>query len=132
VQQFQITIVQQSWQSLAGIKDQVGGIFYGKLFKLDPTLRALFRGDIEQQGHKLVAMIDAAVAGLDNTGALIGVLVALGQRHKHYGVVDQHYDTVAAALLETLAAGLGENFTAEVQAAWVAVYNVLSSTMKSA
>jgi hemoglobin-like flavoprotein len=49
-----------------------------------------------------------------------------------YGVVDQHYETVAAALLWTLEKGLGEAFKPEVEASWTAAYVVLADTMKTA
>jgi hemoglobin-like flavoprotein len=39
---------------------------------------------------------------------------------------------VGAALLWTLAQGLGEGFTAETEAAWVAAYTLLAETMQAA
>jgi len=56
----------------------------------------------------------------------------LGERHGRYGVRDEHYDTVAEALLWTLHKGLGAAFTPEVREAWVAAYGVLAGTMKEA
>jgi hemoglobin-like flavoprotein len=47
-------------------------------------------------------------------------------------VTDAHYDTVGAALIWTLEQGLGDDFTPEVQAAWLDVYTVLADTMKQA
>jgi hemoglobin-like flavoprotein len=47
-------------------------------------------------------------------------------------VRDQHYDTVATALLWTLEQGLGSDFTPEVKDAWTAAYTVLAGTMKHA
>ena len=44
---------------------------------------------------------------------------------------DEHYDTVASALLWTLEQGLGEQFTPDVKAAWVSVYTMLANAMKS-
>ena len=48
-----------------------------------------------------------------------------------YGVRDEHYGTVAVALLSTLALGLGDAFTDEVREAWATVYWVLADTMKA-
>ena len=56
----------------------------------------------------------------------------LGRRHVGYGVADEHYDTVGAALLWTLEKGLGRAFTPEVKDAWATVYGVLATTMKNA
>ena len=46
-----------------------------------------------------------------------------------YGVVPAHYDVVGQALLATLEGGLGAEWTAQVKAAWIAVYGVISTTM---
>jgi hemoglobin-like flavoprotein len=47
-------------------------------------------------------------------------------------VRDEHYATVATALLWTLEKGLGAAFTPEVKQSWVAAYTVLADTMKAA
>lgn len=57
---------------------------------------------------------------------------ALGARHAGYGVRDEHYDTVGAALLWTLGQGLGETFTDDVRDAWTSAYTLLATTMKDA
>ena len=46
-----------------------------------------------------------------------------------YGVLPVHYDVVGQALLATLEGGLGAEWTAQVKAAWIAVYGVISTTM---
>ncbi len=92
----------------------------------------LFRGDMKAQGKKLMSMIGAAVKGLDDLGALVPAVEALGRRHVGYGVRDEHYDTVGGALLATLEKGLGPAFTPEVRAAWTETYVTLASVMKAA
>jgi hemoglobin-like flavoprotein len=62
----------------------------------------------------------------------VPVVEDLGRRHAAYGVTDDHYDTVGAALLWTLEKGLGDAFTAEAREAWTTVYGLLASTMKNA
>jgi hemoglobin-like flavoprotein len=54
----------------------------------------------------------------------------LGRRHSGYGVQNKHYDTVGAALLWTLEAGLGPDFTGEVREAWASVYALLAQVMQ--
>lgn len=87
---------------------------------------------MKEQGTKLMEMIDLAVQSLARTDALLSGLRELGHRHAGYGVRDQHYDTVAQALLWTLAKGLGAGFTSEVEQAWAAAYGFLAATMKDA
>lgn len=128
----QKTLVQESFKSVAPIADTAAKLFYQKLFELDPELEPLFKGDMEEQGKKLMKMIATAVNGLDHLEQLVPAVQDLGVRHVGYGVKDKDYDTVGEALIWTLQQGLGEGFTPEVQEAWIAVYGVLSDTMKGA
>jgi len=125
----QITLVQQSFAQVAPIAGQAAEMFYQRLFETDPSLSGLFKGDMKEQGRKLMTMIAAAVRGLDNVETLVPVLQKLGARHGNYGVKASDYETVGGALLWTLERGLGPAFTNEVKAAWTAVYAVLAKTM---
>ena len=127
-----IELVQGTFEKVVPIADKAAEIFYGKLFEKDPSLKPMFKGDMKEQGAKLMSMIGAAVNGLNDLEALVPVVQKLGKDHVGYGVEDSHYDTVGAALLETLDAGLGEAFTPEVKDAWTEVYTVLATTMKDA
>lgn len=128
----QIELVQTSWKKVLPIADTAAELFYGKLFTLDPSLKPLFKGDIKEQGRKLMAMISVAVTGLTRIETIVPAVQDLGRRHVKYGVQDKHYDTVASALVWTLGQGLGEAFTPEVKDAWVSAYGVLAKTMKDA
>lgn len=121
--------VQQSWALVKPIAPQAAQMFYANLFALDPTLQPLFKGDMAAQGAKLMQMIGAAVGKLDDLGTLVPILQGLGRRHGGYGVMPAHYETVGAALLKTLAEGLGDAFTPAVKQAWAEVYGVIASTM---
>jgi len=128
----QIAIVQTTFKSVAPISDTAAQLFYGKLFELDPTLKPLFKGDMREQGRKLMMMIGTAVAGLSDLPRLVPAVQALGKRHTGYGVLPQHFDTVGTALLWTLEQGLGPAFTAEARAAWAETYMTLAAVMKQA
>lgn len=125
-------LVQGSFSYVAPIASKAAELFYGRLFELDPSLKPLFKTDLTSQGEKLMKMIGAAVAGLDDLEALVPVVQDLGRRHVDYGVEDAHYDTVGAALLWTLEQGLGDKFTPDVKAAWAEVYTTLATVMKDA
>ena len=128
----QIRIVQITFAAVTPIADQAGMMFYDRLFTVDPSLRALFKGDIAEQSRTLMKMIAVAVNGLDKLETIVPAVQALGVRHAGYGVTGEHYNTVAAALLWTLGQGLGDGFTPEVEAAWVAAYTLLATTMQAA
>ena len=127
-----IELVQGTFEKVAPIADQAAEIFYGKLFEKDPSLKPMFKGDMKDQGKKLMSMIGTAVNGLNNLEAIVPAVQNLGKGHVAYGVQNKDYDTVGAALLETLDVGLGEEFTPEVKEAWTEVYTVLATTMKDA
>ena len=75
-------------------------------------------------------MLSFAVSSLRRLEQIVPAVEDLGRRHAGYGVCDQHYATVAAALLWTLEQGLGAGFTPEVKAAWVAMYGIVTSAMQ--
>ena len=128
----QISLIKSSWDNVMPIADAAADLFYNKLFELDPSLKSLFKGDMKEQGHKLMMMINTAVAGLENLEAIVPAVQSLGKRHVDYGVTAEDYDTVGTALIWTLEKGLGDKFTQEVKEAWLTVYTVLASTMKDA
>lgn len=125
----QIELVQQTFGQVAPIAEAAAELFYGRLFELDPSLRPLFKGDMTEQGRKLMQMLSVAVHNLDRLDTILPAVQALAARHVGYGVQLQHYATVGAALLWTLEQGLGQAFTPEVKAAWAAVYEVLTGAM---
>ncbi|MBC8074891.1 MAG: hemin receptor [Chloroflexales bacterium] len=127
----QIALVQRSFAHVAPIANTAAALFYQRLFELDPSLRMLFRGDMQAQGQKLMAMLTLVVSGLSRLDELVPVVQRLGQRHAGYGVQAEHYDTVGAALIWTLQQGLGAAFTLQVEAAWVAAYTLLAETMQA-
>jgi hemoglobin-like flavoprotein len=124
--------VKTSWQKVLPIADKAAVLFYGKLFELDPSVKSLFKGNMQEQGAKLMKMINTVVNGLDRLDAIVPAVQDLGRRHIAYGVRDEHYDTVGAALIWTLGQGLGPAFTPPVKDAWSTVYGILAGTMKEA
>lgn len=127
----QIELVQQSWPSVKAIQELAAALFYKRLFELDPSLRTLFKGDLKEQGRRLMQMIELAISSLSRLDTIVPAVKALGRRHAAYGVQDEHYATVADALLWTLEQGLGQGFTPEVRLAWTDTYLLLAQTMKA-
>ena len=125
----QIELVTNSWDKVVPIAVTAADLFYTRLFELDPSLKALFKGDMTQQGEKLMSMITVAVKALNRLDDVVPAIQSMGRRHAGYKVETAHYDTVGAALLWTLGQGLGDGFTSEVEEAWTVVYGILSTTM---
>jgi nitric oxide dioxygenase len=125
----QIAKVQESFATVAPIADEAAALFYGRLFEIAPELRSLFRGDMTQQGRKLMATLAIVVHGLGKLDAVLPAASALAKRHVGYGVKADHYRQVGAALLWTLERGLGSQWTPDLAIAWSAAYTTLSGYM---
>lgn len=128
----QAQLVRLSFVKVMDIKDAAGRLFYDRLFTIAPDLRPMFKGDIDAQARKLMDTLAVAIGSLKDSVALTSMLEQLGQRHARYGVKDEHYGQVGAALLWTLDKGLGEDFTPEVKAAWTALFAAVSTIMITA
>jgi hemoglobin-like flavoprotein len=67
----------------------------------------LLRGDMTEQGCKLMATLGVVVNSLGNLEAVLPAASALAKRHVDYGVKAADYTPVGAALLWTLEQNLG-------------------------
>lgn len=128
----QIELVQTTWAKVAPSATQVAVLFYDRLFEIAPEVKPLFKGDMTEQGQKLMQMLAVAVNGLPQLEQIVPAVQEMGVRHNDYGVAPEHYDSVGAALLWTLEQGLGDDFTPEVKAAWTDTYVTLATVMKDA
>lgn len=124
-------LVADSFAQVRPIASTAAALFYDRLFALDPSLRPLFKGDLTEQGRKLMAVMAAAVANLHRLEDIVPALRDLGRRHAGFGVKSTDYDTVARALLWTLEQGLGADFTPEIRDAWAACYTILAGEMRA-
>ena len=128
----EIDLVQYSFAKISPIADKAGELFYKRLFELDPSLRRLFKGDMELQQRKLMTTLGIVVEGLRRPENIIEAAQELGRKHAEYGVIDEHYKVVGEALLWTLQQGLGKDFTPEVRDGWVTAFTLVSGIMRDA
>jgi nitric oxide dioxygenase len=128
----QIELVQSSFAKVALISDQAAAIFYSRLFDMAPEVRSLFKGDMVEQGRKLMTMLGSVTRQLNQLDTLVPVAERLAERHVGYGAVPKHYAVVGAALIDTLDEGLGADFTPDVRTAWETAYGTLSGVMIAA
>ena len=128
----QIIIVQATFGTVLPFADETAESFYGRLFELDPSLRAMFNNDLESQRRKLISSLVLVIKNLQRPEVFLHKIQNLGRAHVGYGVRSHHYDLVGEALLYAIAQRLGEDFTFEVKAAWVEAYNLLANAMQTA
>jgi hemoglobin-like flavoprotein len=127
-----VILVQRSFKAVAPIADEVGPMFYARLFETHPELRPMFAEDIQPQARKLVRMLAMVVNGLHRLDAILPAVEDLARRHRDYGVVAAHYPVVGETLIWTLEQGLGDAFTPAVKQAWIIAYGTLSRAMIAA
>jgi hemoglobin-like flavoprotein len=124
-------LVRETFSEIREVAGPLSLLFYGRLFAMDPSLRQLFPGDMKQQGAKLMEMIAAVVASIDEWAALEATLREMGKRHAGYGVEDHHYDLVEQAMVWSIGQALGGGSSPEVKAAWGAVIREAGSAMRA-
>ncbi|SMP28390.1 globin family protein [Shimia sagamensis] len=125
----QINLVQSSFRMVTPNAEAIAGLFYGRFFDLAPHLRPLFPEDMAEQKKKFMQMLELVMKCLNSPGRFLPAVVGLGQRHTDYEVTPEDYRFVGEALMWALRQGLGEAFTDDVQAAWIAAYGTLSDVM---
>ena len=128
----QVALVQTSFRCLQPMAVTAAELFYNRLFELAPSTRPLFKGDMKQQGQKLMQVLAVAVGGFPNLSTLVPTLQQLGLRHASYGVRAQDYDAVQQALLWMLALVLQDAYDDETRSAWLTAYAMLAGVMKEA
>ena len=52
----QITLSQSTWSKVLPVSNTAADLFYNRLFEIDPSTEALFKGDMKEQGRKLMQM----------------------------------------------------------------------------
>jgi nitric oxide dioxygenase len=128
----QVRCVQESFAKIAVISEQAAVLFYERLFAIAPEVKPLFRGDMTEQGRKLMKTIAVVVNSLGNLDTVLPAAAALAKGHVAYGVTASHYTPVGEALLWTLERGLGDAWNSDLSSAWTAAYATLSNFMISA
>ena len=95
-------LVRSSLEKMKPMADAADALFYGRLFKLDPSLERLLQNTLEEQGPLLMQILGYAVKGIDCFAQLEPALHELGARYAGYGVSESVYETVRIALLWTV------------------------------
>ena len=124
-----VDLVQSTFEKVRPISLAAAGMFYDRLFEIAPEVRPLFKGDMAEQGRKLMATLAVVVGSLHSLPTILPAASTLAKKHIEYGVKPGHYAAVGAALLWTLERGLGQSWTPEVASAWTNAYTTLSNFM---
>ncbi len=127
----QISLVQESYNLIKGREHEFGITFYNTLFYNAPSVKRLFKNDINSQVEKLMSTLSIAINNLNNLDSLVPVLSSLGKRHINYGVKPEDYLSVSSSLIETFESFLGDRFSKKYKEAWKVLLKTVSSVMIS-
>ena len=125
----QVALVQDSFKKVVPVSDVAAELFYGRLFEIAPDVKPMFKGDMKEQGRKLMATLGVIVTGLTRLETVLPAASALAKKHLSYGVKAEHYPIVGGALLWTLEKGLGDAWSPDLADAWGTAYGTLSGYM---
>ncbi len=137
----QAKLVADSFSQLEPRLPELGAAVYDKLFYVAPDTRAMFKGDMHLQHRKLVSVIVEFVKlkgrsqhFLPATGsggaAVVPGINRLRSGHVAAGVKAEHYAFMRKAILNSLAAVLGEGFDGRAAEAWGAAFDTLAETLQ--
>ena len=122
-------LVRDTFTTIQSMAGPLATLFYGRLFAYAPELRPMFKGDIREQGQKLMDMIGICVDGLGRLDQLHPQLRELGRRHAGYGTRPEHYPVVGKALLWSLGQALEYRFDDPTKQAWTALLDEIFREM---
>jgi nitric oxide dioxygenase len=125
----EVALVRESFKRMIARRDEVAAAFYARLFDLAPQVRPMFKGDMREQGRKLMTTVASVVGSLDRFDDIRPSVVDLGVHHAHIGARPEHYGVVGEALLWAMEKELGPALTPETKAAWAKAYAALAAAM---
>lgn len=125
-----IEILEQSFNRVKPRGAEFAASFYDNLFRDCPQLRPLFTStNMKKQEEKLLSSLVLLVESLREPEMLLKVLQNLGARHKGYGVLAKHYPLVGMALIKTFKQYLAEDWTKEIENAWIETFSTITKAM---
>jgi hemoglobin-like flavoprotein len=122
-------LIRESFRKLEPALDLVGQLFFLKLYRQAPVLRARFGGTAETQGRKFMAATKLAIISLNHDDGLGPILKLLGVRHRQMGIKLRDYRAMTRALMWTLERSLEKSFTDKTKDAWTTFLTQAARTL---
>ncbi|MGZ3455342.1 MAG: globin domain-containing protein [Polyangiales bacterium] len=126
-----MTILADSLKSILEREPHLPARFYDVLFRLHPSLSAMF-GDRKRQETMLARMLVAIVDRYEDKPWIEEQVAGLGQRHKRLNLTPEMYTSFNTALLVTLEEAAGEElWTPQIERAWTDALADIARAMQS-
>lgn len=123
-------LLASSLELVASREPHITKRFYGILFERYPQVKPLFSHNApEHQQKMLQEAIIAVVEHANDSSWLVQTLHGMGKKHISYGVTEEMYPWVGECLLATLAQIAGDDWSPEIEQAWVDAYGAITGLM---
>jgi NAD(P)H-flavin reductase/hemoglobin-like flavoprotein len=125
-------LLRESFSLVEHASDRVVGHFYALIFTEHPEIREMFPPMMDAQRDRIVQALIRIVGQADHLDELADHLRQLGRDHRKFGARPEHYDVVWRCLITSLKYHAGRAWTADMDAAWLAAYQLVAGTMMEA
>lgn len=123
-------LLSSSLELVASRQPEITPRFYEILFERYPQAKPLFgRNDSKEQAKMLQEAIVAVVEHVEDAAWLTETLQGMGKKHVSYGVTEEMYPWVGECLIATLAEIAADDWTDDIEKAWVDAYGAITALM---
>lgn len=118
----QAGLVKVGYLTILNMREEFSAAFFKRLFQQDPAFRALFEDDLQGRTSWLVASLGTLVENMGSADRAkrTGTMPAPGNPASR--MLEYHYFSIGAALLQALEDCLGKLFTPAMEEAWAIAY----------
>ena len=123
-----LELIQATWEKVKPHGKEWGPKFYGNMWTKYPHVKTQFFADSkpEIQGPRLFASLSYMIKNASDVETLKQYCFNMGDRHKKYSCHREDFKVVGETLITTLEQFLGDEFTPEVRAQFVLLYDVVA------
>lgn len=123
-------LVVKSFEAVKPVANEFVEYFYQYLFTKYPGAKEFFKNTkMDIQKKQLLNSLVYIVDHLDQIDDLKEYLMKMGGRHTGYGVKPEHYELVGDSLIATLKYFFKDQWSQELEQAWIWAYQFISQTM---
>ncbi len=124
--------IEETFAIVSRAGDKAVAYFYGRLFAEHPQLRVMFPASMDYQRDRLFRALTRIVYTMGRPEEMESFVCQLGQDHRKYGVLAEHYPAIGRALLVTLRKFAGDAWTESAETAWTDAYQRAAGLMTAA
>ncbi|UGY11982.1 globin domain-containing protein (plasmid) [Bradyrhizobium septentrionale] len=125
----QVDLVRTSFDAMWPIRRDLADLCYNRFVELAPDARQTFGGDTEKQRMKVLDMITALVASLDERPMFQSLIAISGHKHAILGFQPSHFVAMGEALMWSFERKFGASFTPELRESWHTLYATAQNEM---